>query len=171
MYLNSLTKSVIKHDFFYRYPYTKVKNFPKMLSITLKLNIKNVSYKDLTAILLALEIISVKKGVVVKKKNLKTFLRLKKGYTTYFIVTIKKDSLNNFLKKLVNKELILSQTDFSASKSGQSFTLTSIFNNKDLKSNYNYFKHIPQVYLTVKANTKTSSEFLFLLKSYKIKQL
>jgi len=68
VYLNSLTKSVIKHDFFYRYTYTKVKNFPKMLSITLKLNIKNVSYKDLTAILLALEIISVKKGVVVKKK-------------------------------------------------------------------------------------------------------
>lgn len=171
VYLSSLAKTIVKHDFFYRYRYTTVKKFPKFTNITLKLDIKNFSYKYLTAILLALELVLVKKGSIVKEKKLKIFLKLKKGYTTHSTIILKKDLLNNFLDKIINKELLISQTDFFISKSSHSFIITSIFNNKHLKDNYNFFKHTPPVYFTVNASTKSSSELLFLLKAYKIKQL
>ena len=59
-YLSNFFEDRIKRDLFYRYSYINSDQIPKILKVTLDINLIKKKYKHLTSLLLALEILSMK---------------------------------------------------------------------------------------------------------------
>lgn len=166
-YLSNFFEDRIKRDLFYRYSYINSDQIPKILKVTLDINLIKKKYKHLTSLLLALEILSMKKSEINNKIPFKVSLKYKKGSPINCNVVLKNKIKTFFIAKIINEKQDVYKTSLLSCKKTYSFSLGSVFKSMDLKANYNFFKHVPSVSVTVYTNTRTTPELLFLLKSYK----
>jgi ribosomal protein L5 len=72
-------KQIIKYDLLTKFNYKNFYSIPKLKSIVLNFGIKEVNFKLLVPILMALELISSQKGLLTKAKkpNIKLILKKK----------------------------------------------------------------------------------------------
>lgn len=106
---NNYYKRIIKQDFINKF---KSKKVPDLEKIVLNFGCQNFSMEKFATTMLALEIITGKKGTVTAAKKPNLLLKIQKGQPAGCKVILKKKEVHNFLIKL-NLEILPNIKDFS----------------------------------------------------------
>jgi len=165
---------VIKYDLINTFFYRNLIEIPKLRKITLNFGYQKSNFKYLVSSLLALEFISSKKGRMTKSKHLNVFLKIKKGNPVGCKIVLKKSTMYFFYLKLITS--IFSKVKQSKTSRFQwdlkliksiSFQLKSPLLFAELENQFQFFKDIPRLDITLLTNSKSQKELFFLLKSIK----
>jgi len=166
--------NIIKYDLINKFQYTQLKKIPNISKIILNIRFKKPTTKELSTTLLALELITNKKGkfIVAQKANL--FLKIRKGFPIGCKVILTKKLMYDFLTKLILEIFPKFKTLLQIKKSETKYDYIISYQLKnnllfvELEHNYNYFyntlTNLNIVILGYKINQK---EFLYLITSYK----
>jgi len=174
-FLNYYYNNIVKYDLINKFYYKNIKQLPKVEKIILNFNFKKQTYRNLTTSLLALELISNQKPIFIMSKVSNITLKIRKGQPAGFKLTLRKQNANFFILKLIN-EIFYSKSNFRENlkkikiknSSFFSFQIKNSLIFPELESNYQIFKELSKLNITIVCNSKTFSELNFLLKSYKI---
>ena len=133
----------------------------------------NFDLKDLSTALLALELIAHSRGSVKVSSKSNLLLRIRKGTPVGCKIVLQKDIMYNFIFKLVS-EIFPKTRDFSylsVSKrlkfNSFSFSLSDLSGCKELSKQFYFFSRLPPLNVTCFIDSKSKSELVYLLKSFK----
>jgi large subunit ribosomal protein L5 len=173
--LKTYFEKIIKYDLINTFIYKNLKNIPKFKKLILNFGYKKSNLKYLISGLLALEFISSKKGKLTKSKHLNLLLKLKKGNPVGCKIVLKKSSMYFFYLKLITFILPkIKQFQISQQKRDLknfkfvSFQLKTPLLFAELENQFQLFKEIPRLDVTLLTNSKSQKELFFLLKSVKL---
>lgn len=167
-------KNIIKYDLINKFFYKNINELPEIKKIILNLKYKNNKLKNFIASLLALKLITKKKGLLTKTKSSNLFLKIQKGKPASCKVILKNIYLYNFLNKIIT-EIVPELKNFLIFKlkcknyNSFSFNLNikkSIF--FELKDYYHLSKTLTNFNINIITNTKTKKELFFLLRSFNL---
>jgi large subunit ribosomal protein L5 len=145
--LENYYKKVIKYDLINKFLYTHSDEIPQLKKIILNFGCKNFEIKSIASALLSLELITTKRGSLIKSKRSNILLKIRKGYPVGCIVVLKKNKMYMFFLKL----------------------LSEVFPNlKELEKQFYLFTNLPPLNITLITNAKTKKELLYLLNSFKL---
>lgn len=165
---------IIRYDLLNNFLFINQKKISKIEKITLNFGYKKSNFKLLIAGLLALEFISFKKGKLTKSKQINIILKIKKGTPVGCKVVLRKNFMYLFYLKLMSsiffktksfQEFTLSQT--SQTINSISFKIRSPLLFPELENQYQFFKSLPPLNITITTNATSKNELFFLLKSFK----
>lgn len=166
--------SVIKYDFINKFCYKNYKQIPKIVKIILSFNCKNFNIKQLVSSLLALELISTKKSIILASKKPNVLLKIKKGHPVSCKVTVKKVNINFFFFRLISEILpnIRLSEGFYIKHNYNSNTFLFVLKKNlfipELQNYYSFFKDIPNLRINIITSSVFLYELIFLLTSYKL---
>nr|QYJ09259.1 ribosomal protein L5 [Pleurosigma sp. mgcode 4] len=173
-FLEYYYKSVIKYDLINKFFYKNTNELPEIKKIILNFGSKNTKIKTFAASLLALELITNKKGIVTKTKKPNLFLKIQKGKPAGCKVILKKALMYNFLSKILIeitpniKKFLIFKKKY---KNFNNFSL-NLDNKKlifsELKEHYHLSKTLSYLNITIVTNAQTKKELFFLLKSFNL---
>jgi len=172
---NLYTKNV-KYDLINKFYYKNIKKLPELKKIVFNFGCKSTHIKKLAASLLALELITEKKGSIRRSKKPNLTLRVKKGNPTGCIVTLNKNHLKiNFIYKMLFEILtqikLKHSNEFSlkSMRNGVSFACT-IKNPSNyfrcLKDHYNLFNDLSHLNVIIITDSLKKKEALFFFKQF-----
>lgn len=174
-YLKNYYQNIIQYDLINKFHYRNLQNLPKLQRIVLNFGYKNPNLKNLASALLFLELITTKQGVITTAKRPHILLKIKKGNPVGCKVILKKNLMYSFFTRLLTDVYpqIKEFQDFTIQKKNQtpnafSYQLKNTFIFLELERNYNLFNNLSNLNITIVTNTKTQTELLFLLNSYKL---
>jgi len=167
-------KKIIRRDFINKFSYTYVEEVPQLKKIVLNFGCKNSDVKSIASALLSLELITTKKGSLVKSKRANVLLKIRKGNPVGCVVVLKDNVMYNFLFKLLSE--VLPNLKFftglnlskKCGKTSFSFTLKDLINFKELEKQFYLFINLPPLNITLITNARTKKELLYLLQSFKL---
>lgn len=169
----SYKKLIINRDLLNKFELNNKKKLPELEKVTLIFECGNLSPARLATTILALEIISLKKGKIIAAKKPNVSLKVLKGQPTGCKVELRKKEIDRFLTKL-NLEVLPNLKSFSEivikeQTSNFCFSLQrdSILL-KEFEINYPMFVNLPKLKVNVQTDSKTSKKLFFLAKSIKI---
>ena len=176
-YFKNYYENIVQYDLINKFQYKNINKLPKLHKVVLTFGYKKSNLKQLIISLVALELISAQKPVFTTSKVSNVTLKIRKGNPVGCKITLRKNKLNIFLVKLINKffcDTKLVQNNGKINDTNISFSPTLTFKLKnnlifsELEIHYQIFKNLSNLNIILITNSKTSSEFLFLLKSHKI---
>lgn len=172
-FLTNYYKNIVKYDLLNKFIYKTPYNIPKIQKIILNFNYKKQNLKILITSLLALELISSQKSMILKSKISNITVKLRKGNPIGCKLTLRNYRIPTFLAKLIQNIYIKSKiiTLFQNNKflnTTISFQLKNILIFPELEAHYQFFKNISCLNITIVSTPTTTKEFFFLLKNYKI---
>jgi large subunit ribosomal protein L5 len=161
----------LKYDLINKYIYASADKLPKLKKIILNFGFKTADVKQLSAGLLAFELIANQKGTITTTTKSNILLKIRKGNPTGCKLTLQKYNLFDFMKKLV-MEVFPKLKNFNGitptrkiKKNAFSYEIHDTFSFFDLEGHYYYFNNLPKLDITIIITTKNKKEFLFILKS------
>ena len=150
---------------------------PKIESVTLNFGIKEsvISTKKILAPLLALELVTGQKGVVTKSKKDLIRYKIRKGMIVGCKVNLRnKENLFSFLEKLVSMTLPRIRY-FNGIRKGQvtqkgnlNLRIVDLLAFHELEQEYEKFKDLPPLDISIVTTAKTQKEAIVLLSSFQI---
>jgi len=147
---------------------------PKLKRITLNFGYQKSNFKYLVSSLLALEFISSKKGEITISKHLNVFLKIKKGNPVGCKIILRKNTMYFFYIKLMTSifsKVKQSQTDRfqlnPKTTKSISFQAKNPLLFTELENQFQFFKNIPRLDITLLTTSTSQKELFFLLKSIK----
>jgi len=173
-FLETYFHRITKYDLINTFSYQNLVKIPKLRKIILNFGYQKSSFKYLVSSLLALEFISCKKGDITKSRHLNVFLKIKKGNPVGCKIVLKKSTMHFFYLKLLTSifpKIKQSQTsklqwNLKLIKS-ISFQLESPLLFTELENQFQFFKDLPRLDITLLTNSNSRKELFFLLKSNK----
>lgn len=173
-FLDRFYNKTLKRDLINKFIYKNTKDLPTIKKVILNFGCGTTNIKQLASRLLALELISNKKGSFTKTNCPNILFKIRKGNPTGCKVTLSKSQQSIFLGKLV-LEIFPKLKNFKGfsmtKKLGKkvfSCELVENFSFSELDSHYYLFNSLPKLDITIVTNAKTEEEFLFLLKSFQL---
>lgn len=173
-FLEHFYLKTLKSDLNNKFLYKNTKELPKLKKIILNFGCKPNNLKQLSASLLALELITHQKSKITKTKYSNIFLKIRKGNPTGCKVTLRKNKLFNFLAKILI-EIFPKEKNFNGftlskkiKKNVFSYNIHNTFSFGQLENHYYLFNNLPKLNITIIANTKTKKELLFIFSSLKL---
>ena len=166
-------KQIIKQDLINKFIFTNNKKIPKLKKITLNFSCKNLSIQKFGITMLALEIISLKKGTITITKKPNVILKIQKGSPAGCKVELKNHQIYTFLTKL-NLEIIPKLKNFRGfhvEKQIFNFFFQipgSEIKLKEFENQYPLFSNLPTLDINIFTTTKNPKELIFLAKSIKL---
>lgn len=168
-FLEYYYKTIIKYDLINKFFYKNINELPEIKKIVLNFGNKNIKIKTFAASLLALELITTKKGSLTKTKKPNLFLKIQKGKPAGCKIILKKTLMYNFLNKILI-EIVPNMKNFFIFKTKNKNFSFNLDNKKllffELKEHYHLSKTLSYLNITIVTNTKTRKELFFLLKSF-----
>lgn len=165
--------NVIIYDFINKCYYKNYKQIPKIIKIILSFNCKNLNIKQLVSSLVALELISTKKGTIFVSKKPDVLLKIRKGHPVGCKVTLKKININFFFFRLIS-EIFPNIKLFEGfyvkhhySSNSFLFVLKKKLFIPELQNYYSFFKDISNLKISIVTSSVFFYELIFLLNSYK----
>lgn len=172
--LENYYKKVIKYDLINKFSYTQINEIPQLKKIILNFGCKDSEIKSIASALLSLELISTKKGSIVRSNRANILLKVRKGNPVGCVVVLRNDNMYEFLFKLVS-EVFPNLKDFKGLSTSKklgttsfSFTLKDLINFKELEKQFYLFIKLPSLNVTFVTNAKSRKELLYLLYSFKL---
>lgn len=173
--MNSLQKfynKTLKYELINKFNYQNVKNIPKLEKIVLNFNCKTPDLRNISANLLAFELITGQKGVLTQAKNPNILLKIRKGHPIGCKITLRKKQMFQFLEKIITKTFPQLK-DFKKFKVNNkkmkkktfSYQIKDTFSFSELEAHYYIFNNISKLNITIISNSKIDLEMLFTLKS------
>ena len=172
--LENYYKKVIQYDLINKFAYTHLGEIPQLKKIVLNFGCKSFELKNIASALLSLELITSKRGSLTKAKRANILLKVRKGYPVGCIVILQKEKMYDFLLKLLTevfpnlKEFKTLTISKKLEPTSFSFTLVDLISFKELEKQFYLFTSLPPLNITLTANSKTTQELLYLLKSFKL---
>lgn len=174
-FVNSYLKKTIRYDFINAFFLKNLTQIPNLKRIVIYFGYQQSLFKPIIFGLLALEVISLKKGKLTQSKRLNIFLKIKKGIPVGCKVILRKNFMYSFYLKLIT--VILSKTKKFKSIQLQkniksikaiSFKVKNPLLFFELENQYQFFKNLPKIDITLFLdNKKSSKELFFFFKSLK----
>ena len=129
---NSFYTKTLKYELCNKFTYKNIDQIPKIKKIILNFGCKTTEIKQLTASLLALELIANQKGVITTTKSPNILLKIKKGNPSGCKITLRKTQMLHFLIKLVINIFprIKNFSGFEVSKKSENSTFSFELNEK-----------------------------------------
>lgn len=172
--LENYYQKVVRYDLINKFSYTHLGEVPKLKKIILNFGCKSVEIRNLASALLSLELITTKQGSLTTSQRSNMLLKIRKGNPTGCTVKLQKDKMYIFLLKLLT-EVFPNLKDFqglsASNKLGNtsfSFTLKDLINFKELEKQFYLFINLPPLNITLVTNTRSKTELLYLLRSFKL---
>ena len=100
--LKSYNEIIVKYDLLNKFCYKNIGEFPKLISLNLSFNNKKYDLKFIVASLVALELITLKKGQIIFSKKSIISLKVRKGNPIGCRVSLTKRKMYEFLSKLLD---------------------------------------------------------------------
>lgn len=162
---------IIKYDFINKFNYRSLNELPRLKKIILNFGCQNFSIQKFAIVLLALELISTKKGSITLNKHANVFLKIQKGSPAGCQVILTKNIMYEFLAKLLIEifpqvknfsgiKLKIIDHTFSYMFPSNSIILT------ELQEYYPIFNNLPVLDITIITSANTKEELEFLIKSF-----
>jgi large subunit ribosomal protein L5 len=173
-YIENYFNNVVKYDLINKYYYTKLNRIPKMCKIVVAIRFKELNVKQLSIALLALELITSKKGQLITAKKGNLFLKIRKGFPIGCKVILQKKAMYNHLLKLIDevfckiKTLLKSNKDITKHDNIVFYKLnnTSLF--IEIEHNYSLFNSIlTDISIAIIGNKINQKGFFYLIESFK----
>ena len=166
--------NIVKYDFITKFNEKKKYFTPKVTKVILEFKFKNSLNSDIISSLLALELITNQKPVILLSRNDKNLnLKIKSGSPIGCTVTLRKDYMNNFLFYLFFVKLPYSNslkniiiTDIKHKNITFNFKDLSIFD--FIEDNYYLFKNLKGLTVSLITNSNNSIVTSFLMNSLKV---
>ena len=166
-------KRIIQQDLTNKFMFSNNKKIPKLKEITLNFGCKNMTIQKFATTMLALEIISLKKGTITITKKPNVILKIQKGQPAGCKVKLKNQQLYSFLTKL-HLEIIPKLKNFQGFK-----VKKQIFNFffqipgneiilKEFENQYPLFSNLPVLDINIFTTTQDPKELIFLAKAIKL---
>lgn len=171
--LKNYYNKIIKLDLVNKFILKNNKKIPHLEKITLNFGCKNLTVQKFAITMLALEIISLKKGTITTTRKPNVALKIQKGQPAGCKVELRQNQIYKFLMRL-NIEI------FSKLKSFRNIKLNKQMFNfffqipgneiilKEFENHYPLFSNLPTLDIHIFTNTKKPEEILFLAKSIKL---
>lgn len=163
--------NIVKYDLINKFHYKELVKIPKLQAIVLQFNLKKYDLKLLVISLAALELITAQKGFLTKSKTASVSFKIRKGQPVGCKITLRKNKMFEFFFKLLNQisiERKINNIKVSTLKAF-SFKIPSILIFNELEKNYQFFKNLKNLNVTIIMSNKSKEDFFFLLQTYKIK--
>jgi large subunit ribosomal protein L5 len=167
-------EKIIKYDLINKFFYDNLNEIPKLKKIILNFGCKSFEIQNLASSLLALELITTKRGKLTTSKRANILLKIRKGHPVGCTVVLEKTNMYNFFLKLLG-EVFPALKDFKGSrrtenleKTSFSLTLKELITFKELETHFYLFNKLPPLNITLVTNTKTKKELFYLINSFKI---
>lgn len=173
-YIENYFNNVVKYDLVNKFYYTELDKIPIICEIAVVFRFKELNVKQLSTMLLALELITSKKGqfLVARKGNL--FLKIRKGFPVGCKVILRKKEMYDQLLKLVNevflKIKVLLKINKNKTKNDNiiSYSLNDNSLLVEIGQNYNLFNGIlTDITITIMGKKINQKGFFFLIESLK----
>jgi len=166
-------RNIIKYDFLNKFYLTNTQDIPKIKKFMLNFNCKSTDFKTILISLLALELLTLKKGEITKSKTTNISIKIRKGSPVGCKVQLKKSQCFFFLEKLFNQILpSIKQFDgldfeFVKKKKSVDFKIKKVFNLVELEPHYKFFKNIKSLEVSLITDSTSYTKTFFLLKSFR----
>lgn len=174
-FLNYFYFKTIKYDLINKFNYNKTKNLPKLTKIILNFSCKNTQIKNLASSLLALELMTLKKGNLTTTTKSNILLKIRKGNPVGCKIVIENYAMFTFLERFVcdiipkirinNNKIRVTKIK---SKTNFSFEVLNVLNFKELEKNYNIFNELNKLDINIVLESKLKSDQVFTLNSLKL---
>lgn len=173
-YIENYFNSVVKYDLINKYYYSKLNRIPKMCKIVIALRFKELNVKQLSTTLLALELMTSRKGQLITAKKGNLFLKIRKGFPIGCKIILQKKAMYNHLLKLIDEVFCRIKTPLKSNRNVTkhdnivSYKLndTSLF--IEIEHNYNLFNSIlTNITITIIGKKIDQKGFLYLIESFK----
>jgi large subunit ribosomal protein L5 len=170
-FLKNYYQNILQYDLINKFYYKTPQTIPELKKIVLSFSYRNPNIKIIAASLLALELITTKRGTITKTNNTHILLKIRKGNPVGCKVILKRTVMYNFFAKILID--IFPQTKefkkfhFQQKQNTFSCKLKNSLIFLELEQNYNLFNNISNLNITIITNTNTQNELLFLLNSFK----
>ena len=167
-------ENIIKYDLINKFKYKDISKLPQLRAIVLNFGCKHLSFKFLLTNLLALELITSKKGVFTVSNKTNLIFKIKKGSVVGCKLVLRKKTMYIFLAKLLNDILPKSKnfTGFVLKSNKQTKSVSYKLQNPlfflELESNYYLFNKLPELDITFLTDSVSTDELMFLLNSFKL---
>jgi large subunit ribosomal protein L5 len=170
-FFENYSYNIVKYDLINKFHYKELSKIPKLQAIILQFNLKKYDLKLLIVSLAALELITAQKGFLTKSKTASVSLKIRKGQPVGCKITLRKTKMFEFFFKLLNRIKIERKiTNVKVSTLNTfSFKIPSILIFNELEKNYQFFKNLKNLNITIIMSTKNKEDFFFFLQTFKIK--
>jgi len=164
-------ENIVKYDLINKFRYKTLADVPKLSFISLRFNLKNSDLKQLTAALVALELITFQIGLFLNSKVSSVSLKIRKGQPVGCKIVLRRTKMLQFLHKLIDKIVIKNKEVKQSTIPNYnlfSFKISNVLVFNELEKNYQFFKNLKSLDVSIVTSSTDFKSFLFLLKSYKI---
>ena len=169
---NSFYIKTLKYELCNKFTYKNINQIPKVKKIILNFGCRTAEIKQLTASLLALELITNQRSIITTTKSPNILLKIKKGNPSGCKVTLRKTQMLSFFTKLIINIFpkVKNFNGFSTLKKSRknlfSFELNETFAFNELEKNYYLFNKLNKLSITIVADCSSQKQLIFLLRSF-----
>jgi large subunit ribosomal protein L5 len=173
-FLNYFYNKTTKYDLINKFNYNKTKNLPKLKKIILNFSCKNTQIKNLSASLLALELITLKKGNLTTTTKSNILLKIRKGNPVGCKVVLQNCKMFTFLERLICDiiPIIANIKKYKVAdirnKTSFSLKILNALNFKELEKSYNLFNELNNLDIVIVFESHLKKELIFILNSLKL---
>jgi large subunit ribosomal protein L5 len=171
-FLTHFYKKNLNYEFINKFIYNNTKQIPKIKKITLNFGCKTTEIKNLTASLLALELITYQKSKFTTTKYPNIVLKLRKGNPVGCKIELRNKKMFYFLENLLN-EVFPKIKNFDGLKFNKklnhntfSFKIKDNFTFKSIEEHYYLFNKLSELNITILTTTKKRIELNHLIKLF-----
>jgi large subunit ribosomal protein L5 len=170
LFLNKNVKNSLINKFFYK----DINQIPKIKKVVLNLIFKSNDMKELSTGLLALKILTNKKGTLIAAKKANITLKIRKGQPIGCKVELSLKKFLGFLEKnlyeLISKNNKNQKNFYSSVKYNNSVSITikEFIFLEDLEKHYQIFNKLKHLNINISINKSYKKETNFLFNSLKI---
>lgn len=169
-FLTHFYKKNLNYEFINKFIYNNTKQIPKIKKITLNFGCKTPEIKNLTASLLALELITYQKSKFTTTKYPNIVLKVRKGNPVGCKIELRNKKMVYFLENLLN-EVFPKIKNFDVLKFNKklnhntfSFKIKDNFAFKSIEEHYYLFNKLSELNITISTTTKKRTELNYLIK-------
>lgn len=165
-------KNIVKYDSINKFRYKNLTKIPDLMFISLRFNFNKFDLKQILSALTALELVTLQKGSLITSKISSVSLKIRKGQPIGCKVVLRNMKMLLFLTKVLGKLIIenkKSKQPLGLDCNIFSFKISNILIFQCLEKNYQFFKNLKSLNVSVVTTSTNFKNFLFLVKSYKIK--
>lgn len=168
-FFNKYTNKVVKYDLINKFRYKNIKKLPKLQYVLLNFNLPKNDTKKLIPLISSLKLIMLQDSKITISKTSNIVLKISKGQPVGCKVTLRKLKMNEILFKLLN--IILPKSKYNYENNTNAIFSLSLENPlifDELENNYQFFKVLPKLNISVKFTNCSIEEFFFLIQTYKL---
>jgi large subunit ribosomal protein L5 len=174
-FLENFSIKILKYELINKFFYSNTNQLPKIKNIILNFGCKTADLKELASSLLALKLITNKKGKLTTTKYSNIKFKIRKGNATGCKIILSKFQMFNFFSKTII-EVFPKLKNFNGfillnnkiKKNTFSFEIKDNFCFPELENNYYLFKNLPKLNITIILTSNNKIELVYILKSFQL---